>query len=391
MAIKVALVIDKFDPKRGGAEGYARDLSKGLLERGIEVHVLAREGETDEGRLKVHLIPTLRYPKFLRLYTFVRGVEREIAKGSYDIVHVMGQNTGGNVVNPHSGVEQSWIEGDDNSRESAVGRLLASIKRLLSPRHHLILRIQRRQYGDGRVGAVIAISDMIRDDIINYHKVDENKIEVVYNGVDTGRFSIENRVLYRDGERERLGIERGEIAILYVSNNFRLKGLLPAVRLLPFLRERTGVGSKFRLLVVGRDNPARYIREAKRIGVEDLVEFIDFVPDAAPLYAAADIYYHPTFYDSCSLTVVEALASGLPVVTTAKNGASGLIRSRDTGRVVTDPRDVEETASALLGYFPEDARKRAFNAVKGFGESLSFDKNVEKIIEIYNRVISSRD
>ncbi len=387
---KVAVVIEKFDPKRGGAEGYARELCKGLLDRGFEVHVLARVGNIDDNiGPKIHLIPTLKYPKYLRLYTFVRGVEREIERGKYDIVHTMGQNTGGNVLNPHSGVEQSWIEGDDNSRESVAGRLFAGIKRLLSPRHHLILGLQRRQYNSDRVKAIVAIADMIKKDIVNYHNIDESKIEVVYNGVDTERFSIGKRELYRKGERERLGVKNEEILILCVTNNFRLKGVLPAIRLLPVLRERAGkTRGGFRLMVVGRDNPLRYLREAKRLKVDDLVTFVDYVPDPAPLYAAADIYFHPTFYDSCSLTVIEALASGLPVVTTEKNGAKGLIKSKESGWVIKDPRDKEETSRAVIHYFSDEARKKALLAARGFGDDLSFNKNIESIVQIYNRIIS---
>ncbi len=396
MAHKVAVVIEKFDPERGGAEGYARDLCTGLLDRGFEVHVLARVGNVDDNinhkGPKIHLISTVKYPKFLRLYTFVKGVEREIERGGYDIVHAMGQTTGGNVLNPHSGIEQSWIEGDDNSRESAAGKLFAGIKRFFSPRHHLILGLQRRQYNEMRVNgvkAIVAIADMIKKDIVNYHNVDESKIEVVYNGVDTEKFSIGKRELFRKGERERLGIKNEEILILCVTNNFRLKGVLPAIRMLPVLKEKVGKTHRgFRLMIVGRDNPSRYLREAKRLKVDDLVMFVDYVPDPVPLYAAADIYFHPTFYDSCSLTVIEALASGLPVVTTKKNGAKGLIKSKESGWVVKDPRDYEETSRAIIHYFSKEARKKALVTAGGFGDDLSFDKNIESIVQIYNRIIS---
>ena len=414
MAHKVAVVIEKFDPARGGAEGYARDLCAGLLDRGFEVHVLARVGNIDDKSddninhrgpknhtniyPKIHIIPAVKYPKFLRLYTFVRGVEREIERGGYNIVHTMGQTTGGNVLNPHSGIEQSWIEGDDNSRESVAGRLFAGIKRLLSPRHHLILGLQRRQYKEMRVKgvdgvkggkAIVAIADMIKKDIVNYHNVDENKIEVVYNGVDTEKFSIGKRELFRKGERERLGVKNEEILILCVTNNFRLKGVLPAIRMLPVLKEKVEkTRGGFRLMIVGRDNPSRYLREAKRLKVDDLVTFVDYVPDPVPLYAAADIYFHPTFYDSCSLTVIEALASGLPVVTTEKNGAKGLIESKESGWVIKDPRDYEETSRAIIHYFSKEARKKALVAAGGVGDDLSFNRNIESIVQIYNRIIS---
>jgi UDP-glucose:(heptosyl)LPS alpha-1,3-glucosyltransferase len=171
-----------------------------------------------------------------------------------------------------------------------------------------------------------------------------------------------------------------------------LKGVLSAIELLPVLRESAGGGSgKFRLMIVGRDNPRRYIRAARRLEVDDLVQFVDYVPDPVPLYAASDVYFHPTFYDSCSLTVIEALASGLPVVTTEKNGAAGFIESRETGWVIGDPRDREEVAQALMYYFDDGVRERAYQAAERFGERLSLETNIDRVVQIYDRVISLSD
>jgi UDP-glucose:(heptosyl)LPS alpha-1,3-glucosyltransferase len=255
-------------------------------------------------------------------------------------------------------------------------------------RHYLILRLQRRQYRDPGVRAIAAIAGMIKDDMIRFHAVDEKRIRVVFNGVDLERFHPRLRIDVRERERSRLGVADDEVVILLVANNFRLKGVLPAVRMLPRLGEL--VDRPFRLFVVGRGDTEKYLAEAKRLGVGDRVRFLDYVPDMPPLYAAADIYYHPTFYDSCSLVVLEAFATGLPVVTTAKNGASGAITERATGRVLADPRDTDETARALADFFPDDARKEALEATKRLRDTYDEKKNIDAVEAIYYEIAEKK-
>ncbi|MBN1882140.1 MAG: glycosyltransferase family 4 protein [Deltaproteobacteria bacterium] len=385
MSLRIALVIDKYDPAKGGAEGYVRGLALGLADRGHDVSILARDTAPEpDDRITVIPISAPRHPKWMRLLGFVRGVENIAADGNFDVVHGVGYNTGVTLLNPHSGVEQSWIEGDDASRESFWGRLFGKIRRGLMIRHYLILRLQRRQYTDPTVRAIVAISGMIKDDMIRFHTVDPERIRVVFNGVDIARFHPRLRDEVRERERSRLGVGEDEIVILLVANNFRLKGVLPAVRMLPRLSDL--VDRPFRLFVVGRGDTKKYLKEAKRLGVRDRIRFLDYVPDMPPLYAAADIYYHPTFYDSCSLVVLEAFAAGLPVITTVKNGASGAITEKAVGRVLTDPRNVEETARALAAFFPRAARERALEATMRLRDAYDDTRNIDRIEAIYHEI-----
>ena len=387
MKTRVALVIDKFDPKMGGAERYVWELAHVLKTEGMDVHILTRLGIEAGIGIKIHYIRTVRHPKFLRLLGFVRGVKKELKDGNYDIVHGVGYNTGVTLLNPHTGVEQSWIEGDDESRESVIGRLWGKVRRALSPRGHLILKLQKEQYRDKGVRAIIAISDMVKEDIMRFHDVDEGRIRVIYNGVDTERFHPKNREIHREEMREAvLGIDSDEILILMVTNNFRLKGVFPAIGVLPVLKEMAE--RPIRLIIVGRDSPKRYLAYARRLGVLEMVDFIEHVEDMAPIYAAADIFFHPTFYDSCSLVVLEALASGLPVVTTRKNGAAGVIDSREVGWVVSDPRDREELARAVAHYFPDETRKKALDGARRIVEDITSRENFNAIKGVYEEIIS---
>jgi UDP-glucose:(heptosyl)LPS alpha-1,3-glucosyltransferase len=386
--LKIALIIDKFGAKMGGAERYTQNLAEGLAREGHEVHVFCRRGQSSREGIVVHQIPTITYPKYLRLLTFVRGVRRYVKKQDFDIVHGLGHNSGVTVLNPHPGIEQSWIEGDDQSHESAGALLWARLVRFLSPRRHLILSLQRQQYRDPGVRAIIAHSHKIKNDIVRFHGVDGDRIEVIYNGLDIGRFNPINRDRYREAARVKLGLAEGEIMILTITNNFRLKGIYPAIRMLPALAKK--VKKPFRLIIAGKDDARPYQREAERLGVSDRVVFLNYVDDITSMYAAADIFLLLTFFDTCANVIVEAIASGLPVVTTKDAGSQVFIESKEMGWVVDDPRDHETVARAVSYYFPEKARIKAYAVSEKIYTRFSSTENIRKIQEVYRRVISGQ-
>ena len=107
-------------------------------------------------------------------------------------------------------------------------------------------------------------------------------------------------------------------------------------------------------------------------------------------YGASDIYVHPTFYDPCSLTLLEALATGLPVVTTRFNGAADLVASDDGGRVIDDPKDISTIAESIAFYFPEARRREARRVTRQWMEGRSPAHHIEEILGVYDAVMEQR-
>ena len=114
--------------------------------------------------------------------------------------------------------------------------------------------------------------------------------------------------------------------------------------------------------------------------------FLGHVKDIETYYAASDIYVHPTFYDSCSLVVTESLASGLPVITTKYDGASGVIDNGVEGFVMGNPMDYEALAEKISLFFDDEFREKASIAAREKAEKYPAEKNCEEIIEIYKRL-----
>ena len=382
--MKIALNIYKYLPTKGGGEGYLANFANQLAERGHEVHIYASKWESNNNNMHYHTIPSIRFPKFLKDILFVINSLREMAKYDFDIVHVVGRALGMNVFNPHCGVEKAWLKQNFLSISCPVSRVLKQIVGFLSFRQNFILWLDKKQYTGKGVSRIIAISDMIKNDIIKYHNIEPERIDVIYNGVDLKRFNSDNKNRYRNAMREKLSLGE-ELVLLYISNNFRLKGLLTLVKSLGELKKS---GKDFKALIIGRGNKTPYRKLAKKLGVLSNLIFLGHVGEIEKYYAASDLYVHPTFYDSCSLVVTEALASGLPVITTVYDGASGIIEDGKDGFVMKDPNNHRALAEKITLFFDDEFRQKASIAARKKAEEYPAEKNCEEIIEIYNEVVS---
>ena len=382
--MKIALNIYKYLPTKGGGEGYLANFANQLAERGHEVHIYANKWESNNDEIHYHTIPSIRFPKFLKDVSFVINGRREMSKYDFDIVHVVGRALGMNVFNPHCGVEKAWLKQNFLSISCPVSRALKQMYSFFSFRQNFILWLDRKQFTGKDVSRIIAISDMIKNDIVNYHNIDPQKIDVVYNGVDLKRFNPDNKSRYRKDMREELSLGE-ELVILYISNNFRLKGLLTLVKSLGELRKS---GKDFKALIIGRGNETPYRKLAKKLGCLDNLIFLGHVGEIEKYYAASDLYVHPTFYDSCSLVTTESLASGLPVITTVYDGASGIMEDGKDGFIMRDPKDHRALAEKMTLFFDDEFRHKASIAAREKAEKYPAEKNCKEIIEIYKEVVA---
>jgi UDP-glucose:(heptosyl)LPS alpha-1,3-glucosyltransferase len=153
------------------------------------------------------------------------------------------------------------------------------------------------------------------------------------------------------GVREQLGVPRAARVMLHIGSGFERKGvraLLEALARAP---------SKPWALVVGRDkHAARYAALAHRLGIHDRVRFVGGVSDVRPYHAAADAFVLATLYDPQPNALLEAMASGLPVVTTRQCGAAELLAEGASG-FVRDALDLAGLAEAMERLDPDTARR----------------------------------
>lgn len=381
--IRFATAILNFSKKKGGAEGYLVDLCTHMLDEGFEVHVYAEHWDVRDQRIFFHRVNPLPFPKSLRLLHFAVKATREMEKGRYDVTLGVGNTLSADILQPHGGVHWAWFWRSLRAYNNPFLWMMKFLGRILSPKQWVSGYIEDAPYKRKTFSKIIAISEMVKQDIMRWYQIPGKQINVVYNGVDIERFHPQNRK-YREEIRKRHAIGE-ELVILFVSNNFRMKGLGILMKTLAEIKKEAH--PPFKLLVLGRDHPTSYLPFAKKIGIFEEVIFAGSTDEPEKYYGAADLLIHPTFYDACSLTVLEALASGLPVITTSSNGASGILSQGEEGWVIKKPKVVEEFKKGIKYFFEEDHRHHALHQGRYKAEIYSEKVNFDQLIGIFKATI----
>ena len=372
--MRIGLVIETFDPARGGAEHWTCQFAERLIALGHEVHVAARQfAEPGLPRAQRHVLNVGSD----RL-AFAAAAEAALSPLGLDVVHDMGAGYFCDVFQPHGGSRTATFEA--NLR--LMPRWLRPVKRGLSPllpRYREFERLLARQYAC-RGQVFIALSRMVMRDMIYYHDVPADRIRLVYNGVDIERFSPIHRDQHRVDARRKLSISDDTVLLFIAAHNFRLKGVATLIRA---LGQVVDCGRPVHLAIAGGKRFGAYQRLAEREGVASQVTFLGSIKNVVPLYAAADVYVQPTFYDPCSLVVLEAMASGLPVITSRLNGVSELMTESVHGYILEDPADSEELASCLTPLMDERRRSEMGNAARQLALKHSLSRNCAEIVSVY--------
>ncbi|MBA3313350.1 MAG: glycosyltransferase family 4 protein [Planctomycetota bacterium] len=385
--MRIGLVLDRFDRRLGGVEQWTAQLADGLLSRGHEVHVVARSIAERELRpgLTPHELPAIS--SRLKLADAAADL---LCGLDLDVIHDMGFGWYCDVLQPHGG---SRIAANSQNLNLSP-RWARPIRRMAAkmlPRYREFDALCERQYSsppaDRPWRVVLAISKMVRNDLERHHRLRDSEIRLVYNGVDTERFSPESRALHRDVVRRQLTVSPEQTLHLIVAHNLELKGVPALLRAMALLQ---AAGQNAVLAVVGGKRIARYERLSQRLGVEGRVRFVGAVDDPTPYYAAADVYTQPTWYDPCSLVLLEALACGLPVVTSRFNGAGELVTPGVCGDVLDDPSDVVTLAAAMMRWSSAATRSAAGIAARESMLANTLDRNVDAIVSVYDEIMRAR-
>jgi UDP-glucose:(heptosyl)LPS alpha-1,3-glucosyltransferase len=357
-----------------------------MATEGHEVHVYAEHRDEEYPGIDFHSVKTVPFPKSLRLLSFAIRATKEIENGNYDIKLGVGNTLKANILQPHGGVHWAWFWRSLRVYDHLILWTIKFLGRILSPKQWVSGWIEDAPYRGRDLSKIVAISDMVKQDIIRWYRIPEERIHVVYNGVDIERFHPRNRQ-YREEIRKRHGMG-DEFIILFVSNNFRMKGLGFLIKTLAKIRK--GDSPPFKLLILGRDHRHSYLRLAREMGITEETIFAGSTSEPEKYYGAADLLVHPTFYDACSLTVLEALASGLPVITTHYNGASGIITQGREGFVISDPRDHQALVEKISFFLNREKLERASIAARHLAESYSLERNWREMENILQSNLPKR-
>ncbi len=384
--MKIAFCIENFITARGGAEQYVNDLSRLLSEGEHEVHIFTlKSRKQSSGDLHIHLLKCLPVPRFAKAVCFARRCRREVADRGFDIVHSFGRTWGMDVFQPLGGSQMAGLVGNIRSIERPYKRILKVVTYLFSLRRIAYFMIEKVQIREANI--VIAISAMVKDDLIRYCRLRPEKVRIVRNGVDLERFHPRNKNLYREKIRKLIGLNDRDIFIIFVAHNFRLKGLQSLIRTLAYLND-ISPGHPFKVGVLGAGKIKKYTSRARKLGVADRLIFLSS-EDPPRYYAAADICVHPSYYDPSALVVLEAMASGLPVITTTYCGTSEIMQDGREGFVVATPNDIPDLTDRITRLGDPELRRKMGKEGRLRAEEFPYPRNMREILDIYDEYIGS--
>ncbi len=374
--MKVALVIPELDPRRGGAETWTAQYLHWLLAHGHQVHLLSRSLHgLHHPRLHWHPLPGVKDPWQLAV-----AAEQVLAGLSVDVAHDLGVGWSAQVFQPHGGSRlASWECGLD-----AVAAWLRPWKRWAwkcLPRYRRWRRLAQRQFENPR-RIYIALSQMVQEHFVRYHGLPSQQIRLIYNGVDLKRFDPQRFAQQAQALRRRYGVGAHEVVLLVVAHNFRLKGV---PELLEAMRRVGPACRRLRVWIVGGKHWRRWARRVARWDRAGQVRFFGPVEDTRPFYAACDVLVHPTHYDPCSLVVLEALAMGVPVVTTTRNGAAERMQHGVHGWVLPAPANAEQLAMVLTHLAHNHDLARMRQAVWLLRPHLDHARNFQAVFDCYHQ------
>jgi UDP-glucose:(heptosyl)LPS alpha-1,3-glucosyltransferase len=342
MKLDIAITYESVLPSRGGCETYIADLCHLLVADRHTVHLYAvkYDPEALPPQVRPHLLPAPRGPRCWRPWAFARACRAALRGQHHDVVIGLVKTLEQDVLMVQGGFHRA--SADANVAKHAAGwkRAAAWLVQRLNPAYWSYCWLESRQLAAGPL--VVAPSHWVAGHAERYYGLEASQVRVVPNAIPEARVLATDRPRRRTALREQLGIAPTDVAALFSGHNYRLKGLEPLLRAVA----RTPC-PQLHLLVCGNPHVAPWRRLAMKLGLQGRVHFLGFLPDMRDGYFAADLLVHPSFYDPCALVTLEALACGLPVITTRTNGAHELLPPELAAWTVATGHDVVGLARSL--------------------------------------------
>jgi UDP-glucose:(heptosyl)LPS alpha-1,3-glucosyltransferase len=377
--LKVALVILHADPARGGAERYTFDLAQALAGRGVEVSVIASSFGPRPAGAKVVELDRRGITRLGQYRRFLRSLDSHLAEVQYDIVHAMLPVHRCDVYHPHAGVAAEAIVSGHRKHSGVLKQGVAAISNRLNLKRRAFASVERSLLTGPRPPIVLCLSEYVKQTVRARYALAEDRLATLFNAVDLVKFDPAARPECRAAIRGQFSIDPRRTVGLMIAQDFARKGLEPALRALARVAERPV------LVVVGKEDPSAYRRLADELGVAGDVVFAGATSDPYAFYAASDFFILPTRHDPCSLVVLEALAMGLPVISTKQNGACEIMTSGEHGYVLDSADDADGLVGGISSLCDETARGVMREKCMALRPGLAYGAHLETLLAIYGR------
>ena len=311
--------------------------------------------------MTVHPLRVPRLPAAARALWLTVVARRAVAAGRWDVVQSHERTLCQQVYRAGEGCHRSYLASAGGGRSGL--------------RHRVLLALEARVFA--RTPRIVAIARRGKNEIERLYGVSPDRIRVIYNGVDLERFHPTNVARHRAAARAEAGVSAREHVLLFVGSGFERKGLATAIEALPDIRDAE-------LLVIGRGDAPRYRALSERVGVAGRVKWLGLRRDVERWYAGADVLVLPARYEPFGNVHLEALASGLAVVTTTAAGGSEVVDEGKNGAIVA-PGDPSTLAGAVATLRALDVGGRTV-AARAAAEPFTFARQAAEFEALYREI-----
>jgi glycosyltransferase involved in cell wall biosynthesis len=394
--LNVCFVTPEYFPISGGTGAYVYYLSHSLQKLGHNVHVVARDKQDSEktvNGIHVHYIKGIGNA-LTRYWRFARSASKKIKElnkqNTFDIIHsnlplvpsfaIPNDSAKAIVCAVHSTWKgEAIVTKRDNPKE-----LNPNEKAML--RFNVVLRSYEKKLMN-RSDALIAVSKYTVDELTELYGIKEEKIHVIYNGVDVDKFKPRPN---RAELRQEFGLEEDKKIVLFVGRLYHRKGLEILLHSIPpVLKEFSNV--KFVISGKGFKQKEESLRNlAKELDIEDKVTFLGYVPDEKlpRLYSASDIFVLPAIYENFPFAILEAQSTGLPVISTRVGGIPEFLVDNENGFVI-DPGDSTQLTQKVLTLLqnPKLAKEMGDRGRKLIEEKFDWRLITGQVIDLYHKLL----
>ena len=345
--MKIALVKRRYSLKAGGSERYCVMLARGMMAAGHRVTVIGHQIDEDlRGEVRFMPVPVSRWTSSTKNRSFAVNCGHAIKAGRFDVAYGLGRAFGLDAVRVTERLQSHWLH---------VYYKPGFSQRLqeLNPRHRTLIELERRIYLAESTRRIVTQSKLDRELLMKYYQIPEEKIRTIYNGIDSKIFHPDVRSS-REQIRQKFGLPQTAPLLVFASMDFEGKGLRTILQSLAQLPKLD-----LHLLVLGTGPIHQFHNYARQLGVEKRVVFAGRQSDIANCYGAGDLFILPTEYEPFPNVNLEAMACGLPVLTTRTSGGADIISDCQNGYLIPTRNSLSEMTSALASYFELNDLERA--------------------------------
>jgi UDP-glucose:(heptosyl)LPS alpha-1,3-glucosyltransferase len=370
---RLAIVRQKYRPD-GGAERFVSRALEALSAHDMELNVITRQWQGEhQDNWHIHICNPMKVGRISREKGFADAARRLWQRENFDIVQSHERIAGCDIYRAGDGVHQRWL--------MQRARILPGWRRkwlFLDRYHRYVMQAERAMYQAPELKAVICNAEMVKQEIIEDFSIPANKIHVIYNAIDSSRFVPANEEL-RANLRDQMAIPQNAVALVFVGSGFERKGLASAIKAI--------ANSDRYLIVVGQDKAEKqYQALAQSLGCQTRIRFMGMQKNTLHFYQAADGLLLPTLYDPFPNVILEAMACGLPVITSPTCGGAEFITTGQNG-YVCDALNIPQLSEAVMAIPSRSADEKMGIYARERVRDATPEKLSQQLISLYQNIL----